>query len=117
MFVENERQCPDVVGRGVSLLCIVRTNTWPVIVDNHAKIALLIPGSFQTHIRTSDELRGDQYTYLAVTAREKFIVSYLTGKRNYSNTDDFVADVAEPRMIFWTSADGIVNSRLMAVES
>jgi hypothetical protein len=32
---------------------------------------------------------------LAVTAREKFIVSYHTGKRNYSNTNDFVSDVAE----------------------
>ena len=40
-------------------------------------------------------MRGDFYTYLAVTDREKFIVSYHTGKRNYENTDDFVADVAE----------------------
>jgi transposase-like protein/IS1 family transposase len=52
-------------------------------------------GISQRRTTPSDELRGDFYTYLAVTAREKFIVSYLTGKRNYSNTDDFVADVAE----------------------
>ena len=52
-------------------------------------------GISQRRTTPSDELRGDQYTYLAVTAREKFIVSYLTGKRNYSNTNDFVADVAE----------------------
>ena len=39
--------------------------------------------------------RGDQYTYLAITAREKFIVSYHTGKRNYQNTDTFVADAAK----------------------
>lgn len=30
-----------------------------------------------------------------VTAREKCTVGYYTGKRNYSNTNDFVADVAE----------------------
>ena len=52
-------------------------------------------GISQKRTKPADELRGDQYTYLAVTAREKFIVSYLTGKRNYSNTNDFVADVAE----------------------
>ena len=42
-----------------------------------------------------DENTGDQYTYLAVAAREKFIVSYHTGKRNYENTDTFVADIAK----------------------
>lgn len=39
--------------------------------------------------------RGDQYTFLAVTAREKFIVSYHTGKRNLENTDAFIEDVAK----------------------
>jgi transposase-like protein/IS1 family transposase len=39
--------------------------------------------------------RGDQYTFLAVTAREKFIVSYHTGKRNLDNTDIFVEDLAK----------------------
>ena len=38
---------------------------------------------------------GDQYTFLAISAREKFIVSYFTGKRNTENTDTFIADVAE----------------------
>lgn len=41
-----------------------------------------------------DEI-GDQYTFLAVTAREKFIVSYHTGKRDTANTDSFISDVAE----------------------
>jgi len=41
-----------------------------------------------------DEARGDQYTYLALTAREKLIVSYHTGKRDVVNTEDFVADFA-----------------------
>ena len=39
--------------------------------------------------------RGDHYTFLAVTAREKFIVSYHTGKRNLENTDTFIEDVAK----------------------
>jgi IS1 family transposase len=38
---------------------------------------------------------GDQYTFLAITAREKFIVSYQTGKRDSDNTDVFVEDVAK----------------------
>ena len=41
-----------------------------------------------------DEI-GDQYTFLAVSAREKFIVSYHTGKRNTENTGTFIADVAK----------------------
>lgn len=38
---------------------------------------------------------GDQYTFLALATREKFIVSHHTGKRDYENTDTFVADVAK----------------------
>jgi IS1 family transposase len=49
----------------------------------------------QRRTTPDDELRGDFYTYLAVTDHEKFIVSYHTAKRNYENTEDFVADVAE----------------------
>jgi IS1 family transposase len=45
--------------------------------------------------RCDDLERGDQYTYLAIAAREKFIVSYYTGKRNLQNTDTFVEDVAK----------------------
>jgi IS1 family transposase len=52
-------------------------------------------GISQRRTTPRDELRGDFYTYLAVTDREKFIVSYFTGKRNYESTDSFVADVAE----------------------
>lgn len=39
--------------------------------------------------------RGDFYTFLGITAREKFIVSYHTGKRTFHNTDVFVADLAK----------------------
>jgi IS1 family transposase len=38
---------------------------------------------------------GDEYTFLALAAREKFIVSYHTGKRDSDNTEVFVADVAK----------------------
>lgn len=37
---------------------------------------------------------GDQYTFLAVDARSKLIAAHYTGKRNYDNTDAFVADLA-----------------------
>ena len=52
-------------------------------------------GISQRRTTESDLERGDQYTFLAVTAREKFIVSYHTGKRNLENTDTFIGDVAE----------------------
>jgi IS1 family transposase len=38
--------------------------------------------------------RGDQYTFLGLAAREKFIVSYHTGKRDNENTQLFVKDLA-----------------------
>jgi transposase-like protein/IS1 family transposase len=41
-----------------------------------------------------DEI-GDIYTFLAVAAREKFIISYQTGKRDLDNTDAFVGDLAK----------------------
>jgi transposase-like protein/IS1 family transposase len=51
-------------------------------------------GIMQRRTTPDDAERGDQYTFLALTAREKFIVSYHTGKRDYENTDIFVADLA-----------------------
>lgn len=45
-----------------------------------------------TRQRRWDEDLGDQYTFLCLTAREKFIVSYHTGKRNVGNTEKFVSD-------------------------
>jgi IS1 family transposase len=52
-------------------------------------------GISQKRITEADIERGDQYTYLAITAREKFIVSFHTGKRDLDNTDIFVEDVAK----------------------
>ena len=49
-------------------------------------------GISQRRTTTKDTERGDQYTFLAITAREKLIVSHLTGKRNAENTDAFVKD-------------------------
>ena len=46
--------------------------------------------------------RGDFYTFLALERRTKLIISHLTGKRDYSNTNDFVADLAE-------RVDGVVQ--------
>jgi IS1 family transposase len=37
---------------------------------------------------------GDFYTFLGIDARTKLIVSHHTGKRDYANTDAFVADLA-----------------------
>jgi transposase-like protein/IS1 family transposase len=38
---------------------------------------------------------GDFYTFLAISAREKFVVSYYTNKRNSRSAENFVADVAK----------------------
>jgi IS1 family transposase len=37
--------------------------------------------------------KGDQYTFVALAASSRAIVPYLTGKRDGSNTDDFVQDL------------------------
>lgn len=49
----------------------------------------------QKNAPDGNEEKGDQYTFLALAAREKFIVSYHTGKRDTRNTDVFVQDVAQ----------------------
>ena len=38
---------------------------------------------------------GDQYTFIALSASTRAIVSYLTGKRDSGNTHDFIADLRE----------------------
>jgi len=52
-------------------------------------------GIRQSRTTEWDTERGDFYTYLALDRRTKLIISHLTGKRDYSNTNDFVADLAE----------------------
>lgn len=38
---------------------------------------------------------GDQYTFIALSASSRAIVSYLTGKRDSGNTHNFIADLRE----------------------
>jgi len=51
-------------------------------------------GVRQSRTTADDQERGDFYTFLALDARTKLIVSHHTGKRDYENTDTFVADLA-----------------------
>ena len=51
-------------------------------------------GCKQKRALLGDAARGDFYTFLALTAREKLIVSHRTGKRDYETTDEFVRDFA-----------------------
>ncbi|MBI4664508.1 MAG: transposase [Verrucomicrobia bacterium] len=48
----------------------------------------------QSRTTPADRERGDFYTFLALDARTKLIVSNYTGKRDYESTDIFAADVA-----------------------
>lgn len=52
-------------------------------------------GCKQRRTTPADAGRGDFYTFLALTAREKLIVGHHTGKRDYQNTDDFVSDLSK----------------------
>lgn len=49
-------------------------------------------GCKQKNTSKRDKDRGDFYTFLALTAREKLIVSFVTGKRNYRTTEEFAKD-------------------------
>jgi len=51
-------------------------------------------GCKQKSTTPDDTENGDFYTFLGLTAREKLIVGYRTGKRDYDTTDDFVADLS-----------------------
>ena len=51
-------------------------------------------GVRQSRTTPDDPERGDFYTFLGLDARTKLIVSHHTGKRDYENTDTFVADTA-----------------------
>jgi hypothetical protein len=51
-------------------------------------------GVRQSRITEGETERGDFYTFLGISAREKLIAGYCTGKRNAETTDVFVKDVA-----------------------
>ena len=52
-------------------------------------------GIRQARTTERDTERGDFFTFLAIDRRTKLVISHLTGKRDYTNTNDFVADLAE----------------------
>jgi IS1 family transposase len=52
-------------------------------------------GVSQKYPTPDDEERGDFYSYLAIAAREKLIVSFHTGKRSYASTDEFIGDLSQ----------------------
>ena len=52
-------------------------------------------GCKQKRTLPGDTENGDFYTFLAITAREKVIVSHYTGKRDAVSTDFFVSDLAK----------------------
>jgi transposase-like protein/IS1 family transposase len=51
-------------------------------------------GVRQSRTTEWDTERGDFFTFLGIDRRTKLIISHLTGKRDYTNTNDFVADLA-----------------------
>lgn len=53
-------------------------------------------GKKQKKLRPGDGAdKGDQYTFVAIDATNKAILTYRTGKRNRENTTAFVADLRE----------------------
>lgn len=71
------------------LVCNIRTESLQ-LDEVWSRVAVC-----QKRALIGEELRGDFYSYLAISAAEKFIVSYQTSKRNYWNTDSFIEDVAK----------------------
>lgn len=53
-------------------------------------------GKKQARVTPRDAaVKGDAYTFVAVAASSRAIVSYLTGKRTTENTDQFIQDLRE----------------------
>ena len=53
-------------------------------------------GKKQKHVKRNEIVaKGDQYTFIALAASTRAIVSYRTGKRDSANTDDFVQDLRQ----------------------
>ena len=50
-------------------------------------------GKKQKQTQRHEIEKGDQYTFIALAASSKAILSYLTGKRDTANTDAFVQDL------------------------
>ena len=51
-------------------------------------------GKKQKRTKPEDgNLKGDNYTFIAIDATNKAVLAYRTGKRNYANTEIFLADL------------------------
>jgi hypothetical protein len=50
-------------------------------------------GIRQSRTTPEDELRGDFCTFFGMDRRTQLIISHLTGKRDYQNTNDFITDL------------------------
>jgi IS1 family transposase len=79
------RKCSDFLDRKVRNLTVASLQ----LDELHGRV-----GISQRHTTPADRERGDFYTFLALDARSKLIVSHYTGKRDYESTDAFVADLA-----------------------
>jgi IS1 family transposase len=53
-------------------------------------------GKKQKHLKRGDSAeKGDAYTFVGLASTSRAIISYLTGKRNTGNTQEFMADLRE----------------------
>src|SRR5258707_15329600 len=52
-------------------------------------------GKKQKRTRQHETQKGDQYTFVALAASARAIISYRTGKRDTANTDMFIQDLRE----------------------
>jgi IS1 family transposase len=55
-------------------------------------------GKKQKNTKRHETQKGDQYTFIAMAANQKAIVSYWTGKRDTANMEQFIGDLRD-RMI------------------
>jgi transposase-like protein len=67
----------------------VRTNRLSYGLSCNASAASIKPQG------TDGPVTGDQYTYVAMSASSRAIISHLTGKRNSENTDAFIQDIRD----------------------
>src|SRR3569833_1531799 len=50
-------------------------------------------GKKQKNTKRHETQKGDQYTFIAMAANQKAIVSYWTGKRDSANMEQFIGDL------------------------
>ncbi len=81
------------VGRNCAALHDVMMRDLPVSLIELDELWAYV-GKKQRKVQPTDGADvGDQYTFIALDASNKAIISYQTGKRNADNTDDFALDL------------------------